>query len=375
MSIGIDITELPDERIVFSPSPLAELGAALHVLAEPAHHPGLHGWATATMSGLKPDLADRLHQADFLWRSTRADILLPAHPRDTLQGELDDLDGMDDERYVGAAMEISCGHSYAEGAPSPLVDAAQREQAMERASARGPRQAAFAKRLMDDPVTVRAWIRRLLEDCEQAFFRDLWQRARVQLAADARHKTELLQRRGLAAALASASPALSVEEAPVGGGSGARGRRIVVDKLTEGRTTATDPALPGGPGVTFLPTALGWPHLLALYAPGWRPVVTYPVVDVQLPQPVALDVMGRRMAALSHPQRMKFCLSLARAPYTTGELADTFGLTAPEVSRHLKVMKEAGLLKTHRRGRYVQYRLDLAVVARLGSDFLESVLR
>lgn len=372
MSIGIDITGLPDERVVFSPSPLAELGAALHVLAEPGHHPGLHGWATATVSGLKPDLADRLHQAEFLWRSTRADILLPPTPRDTLAEELDDLDGMSDERYVSAALEISCGHSYAEGAPSPIVDATQRERARERASARGPRQAAFAMRLMDDPATVRAWIRRLLEDCEQAFFRDVWQRTRVQLAADARHKTELLQRRGLAAALAAASPALSVEEVPDGG---THGRRIVVDKLSEGRTTATDPALPEGPGVTFLPTALGWPHLLALYAPGWRPVVTYPVVAAELPQPVALDLMGRRMEALSHPQRMKFCLSLARAPYTTGELADTFGLTSPEVSRHLAVMKKAGLLKTRRRGRYVQYRLDLTVVARLGSDFLESVLR
>ncbi|HET6859515.1 MAG TPA: helix-turn-helix domain-containing protein, partial [Streptomyces sp.] len=48
---------------------------------------------------------------------------------------------------------------------------------------------------------------------------------------------------------------------------------------------------------------------------------------------------------------------------------------APEVSRHLTVLKKAGLLTTQRRGRYVMHQLDLQVVARLGSDFLEGVLR
>lgn len=87
MSNVIDITGLPPERIVFSPSPLAELGAALHALSEPGHHPGLHGWVTATNAALKPDLADRLCEADFLWRSSRSDILLPAPPRgDTGRG-------------------------------------------------------------------------------------------------------------------------------------------------------------------------------------------------------------------------------------------------------------------------------------------------
>lgn len=33
MSVTIDITGLPPERIVFEPSPLAELGVALHALA------------------------------------------------------------------------------------------------------------------------------------------------------------------------------------------------------------------------------------------------------------------------------------------------------------------------------------------------------
>ncbi|MTE20382.1 metalloregulator ArsR/SmtB family transcription factor [Streptomyces sp. TRM43335] len=369
MSVVIDITGLPEEHVVFAPSPLAELSAALHVLSEPAHHPGLHGWTTTTLAGLEPDLAGRLAEADILWRSTRSDILLPGGPRPggTLAEELDLVDRMEDERYVQAALEINCGGDYGDGGPSPLTDEGARRRALERAAARGPGQLDFVRHLLADPPAVRAWIRRLLEDCDRAFFADTWQRVRGQLAADARHKTELMRRRGLAESLAAASTAITLEE-------DGRGRRVVVDKLAQGRTTAVDPTV--GPGLTLVPTAFGWPHLLVLHARGWRPVIEYPVASRELRAgPGSVELMQRRLEALAHPVRIRLCRSLARAPYTTGELADALGITAPEVSRHLKVLRGAGLLTTRRQGRYVQHQIDVTVVARLGSDFLEAVLR
>ncbi|MEU7163041.1 DUF5937 family protein [Streptomyces morookaense] len=372
MSVTIDITGLPPERLVFSPSPLAELCTALHALAEPGHHPGLHGWTTATNASLKPDLADRLCEAEFLWNSTFSDISMPfaalpgthGRPGATLAEDLDILDRLDDDVYVNAALEISCSHRYAQGGPSPLSDAGARAGALERATARGPRQLAFAQRLLEDPPTVRAWIRRLFEDCAEAFFDAVWQRVRVQLAADARHKAEVLRHRGLAEALAEVSAAATLD---------ADGSRISVDKISTGRTTALDPAV--GPGVTFVPSSFGWPHLWVLHAPGWRPVIHYPVAAPELPGPAALDLLKLRLEALSNPMRIRMCRYLARGAYTTSELAAANGITAPEVSRHVAVLKKAGLITTRRRGRYVLHQLDLTVVARLGSDFLEGVLR
>ncbi|MFF8844747.1 DUF5937 family protein [Streptomyces sp. NPDC015127] len=368
----IDIAGLPAERIVFEISPLAELGVALHALAEPGHHPGLHGWATATAASLKPDLADRLHDADFLWRSTFSDVFMPfaglpggaGRTGATVAEELDLLDRLDDERFVASALEFTCASTYGTGAPSPLTDPARRERALDLAATRGPRQLDFTRRLLDDPVSMRAWLRRLLEDCDEAFFADTWRRVSPQLAADARHKTEVLRRKGLAEALHAVSPALTLDEA--------RGR-ISADKLADGRTTAVDPAVGGG--LTFLPSSFGWPHLMVLHAPGWRPVVHYPVGAPDLPGPASVELLKLRMEALAHPMRMRLCRNLARAAYTTSELADGFGITAPEVSRHLAVLKKAGLISTRRRGRYVLHQLDVPAVARLGSDFLETVLR
>ncbi|WP_282696676.1 DUF5937 family protein [Streptomyces sp. CC208A] len=361
MSVTIDITGVPAERIVFSPSPLAELGNAVHVLAEPGHHPGHHAWAAATAAALDPGLADRLLEADFMWRSARSDFLLPARPRETLAEELDDLDRMDDEKFVDTALEISCSALYARGGvPSPLVDEGARRRALDLAAARGPRQAAFVERMLAAPTATRAWIRRLLEDCDEAFFAETWRRVRFQLAADARHKTELMRRKGLAAALADASGALRLEE-------DGDGTRIVVDKLLEARTS--------GRALTLLPSAFGRPHLIALYAPGWQPVIMYPAASREVGGTESVETVERRLDALAHPVRMRMCRSLARGPYSTSELADAYGITAPEVSRHLAVLRKAGLLTTRRRGRYVLHQLDFSVVARLGSDFLESVLR
>ncbi|MEU8525662.1 MULTISPECIES: DUF5937 family protein [Streptomyces] len=363
MSVTIDITGLPPERISFCPSPLAELGNALHALSEPAHHARLHAWTTSTAAALKPELADRLHEADFMWRSARSDFLMPAQPRETLAEELDDLDRMDDETFVGAALEITCfiGNT-GRPVPSPLVDASSRRRALDLAAARGPRQAAFVDRMLAEPAATRAWIRRLLEDCEDAFFGDTWRRVRVQLAADARHKTELLRRKGLAEALTAASPALSLEQDE-------RGRRIVVDKLVQRRTEARGTAL------TLIPSVFGWPHLFALYTPGWQPVIQYPVAAHEVGGTESIETVKLRLEALAHPLRMNLCRTLVRGAHSTGELADVYGITAPEVSRHLSVLKKAGLLTTRRRGRYVLHELDHSAVARLGSDFLEGLLR
>ncbi|MEV6969536.1 DUF5937 family protein [Hamadaea sp. NPDC051192] len=352
MAISIDITGVPQERFLFAPSPLAELTSMLHALSEPGHHPVLHGWITATSAALKPELSERMIEADFLWRSSRADFFVPSRPKATLAEELDEVDRLDDEAYVFAAlMTTSCGSA-------PLYRRFSREKALERASARGPRQADFAERLLDDPPRVRAWVRRLLEDCEQAFFAESWARVQNQLAADSRHKADLLAHHGLPAMLTAVSPSISLHD-----------DRIVVDKLQDNATTAY------GAGVTFVPTAFGHPHLLVVHAPGWRPVIQYPAAQPGLPHPISLQDVQRRIDALAHPVRRRLARTIARGPHTTGELADAWQLTAPEVSRHLAVLKQAGLVTVSRRGRYVLYQLDLVVCARLGADFVEAILR
>ncbi|MET7291379.1 DUF5937 family protein [Streptomyces griseoloalbus] len=368
MSVSIDIGGLRAERTVVVLSPLAELGMALHALSEPGHHPGLQGWVTGVTARLDPHLADRMCEADFLWRTTFSDLFLPSAgipgrrtlPGATLPEELDLLDKLSDEQFVDAALEFTCALPYGLPGPGPLADEGLRRRSLELAAARGPRQVLFTERLLADPPRIRAWLRQFLRDCDEAFFAETWSRLRHQLAADARRKTDLLRHKGLAEALAAVSPAVTLDET---------GDRITVDKLADGRTAT------GDGGLLLIPTSLGWPHLMVLHRFAWQPVLHYPVGSPELAAPPTVEQLALRMTALSHPVRMHMCRDLARSAYTTSELAQVHGMTAPEISRHLSVLKKAGLITTRRRGRYVLHQLDVTVVARLGSDFLEGILR
>ncbi|MFE1430576.1 DUF5937 family protein [Streptomyces fungicidicus] len=368
MGVHIDISGLRPEQVAVVPSPLAELGMALHALSEPGHHPGLQAWATGVTARLDPHLADRMCEADFLWRSTFSDLFLPCAgvpgrttlPGATLAEDLDLLDKLSDEQFVDAALEFTCALPYGLPGAGPLTDAGLRRRSLELAAARGPRQTEFTERLLSDPPGVRGRLRQFLEDCDEAFFAETWSRLRHQLAADTRHKTDLLRHKGPAGALTAVSPAVTVDEAA---------GRITVDKLGEGRTAT------GDGGLLLIPTSLGWPHLMVLHRYGWQPVLHYPVGSPELAAPQTVGQLALRMTALSHPVRMRMCRNLARSAYTTSELAQAHGMTAPEISRHLGVLKKAGLLTTRRRGRYVLHQLDVTVVARLGSEFLEGILR
>ncbi|MFD4785610.1 DUF5937 family protein [Streptomyces sp. NPDC058459] len=367
MSVTIDIAGLPAERISVVPSPLAELGLSLHALSEPGHHPELRGWVTAVSGRLDPYLADRLCEADFLWRTTFSDVFAPfaglpgrrGLPGGTLAEELDMLDKLTDEQFVDVALEFTCHSQYSQRSAGPLGDPELRRRALDLAAARGPVQERFASRLLQDPPAIRAWFRQLVLDCDEAFFAGTWARLQPQLAADARHKTELLRRKGPAEALSSLSGAVSLDE---------EAALITVDKLLVGRGTT------GDGGLTLVPTSLGWPHVLVLHRYGWQPVITYPAQATR-PEAPTVEQLTLRMEALAHPTRLRLCRHLARAPHSTSELADAHGMSAPEISRHLAVLKKAGLITSCRRGRYVQHQLDLAAVSRLGSDFIEGVLR
>jgi DNA-binding transcriptional ArsR family regulator len=362
VTLRIDIGGLPSGRLRFAASPLAELTAMLHVLAEPGHHPQLAGWAADVWAGLRPELAERLREAEFLWQSSRADFLVPARPRATLAKELDDVDRIDDETYVTAALITTCGSNRVHfGAPSPLADATARERALDLAQACGALQEAFAERLLTDPAAVRARIRQTLEECAEAFFDAAWTGVAVRLANDLRLKNDLLRRQGIGAALASVSDAVTL--AP-------DGNCIIVDKLQDDATAAHGPG-----GVTFLPSVFGRPHLVAVHAPGWQPVVQYPVAEPGPPDPVSLDTVTLRLEALAHPVRLRLLRTLARGPHTTGELAHAWELSPPEVSRHLAVLRRAGLLTARRQGRYVRYTVNLPDLTALGSDLLAAVLR
>ncbi|HEU0193175.1 MAG TPA: metalloregulator ArsR/SmtB family transcription factor [Gaiellales bacterium] len=75
---------------------------------------------------------------------------------------------------------------------------------------------------------------------------------------------------------------------------------------------------------------------------------------------------ARRMKALGHPVRLGIAIRLAQAPETCAcDFADVFGVSQPTVSEHLRVLRQAGLVTTRRRGTQICYSLDASAMAEL----------
>lgn len=71
--------------------------------------------------------------------------------------------------------------------------------------------------------------------------------------------------------------------------------------------------------------------------------------------PAVDDAAVRFFQALGDATRLRLLAELKSEPRTVGELVDALGCPQPKVSRHLKVLKEAGLVVDHRDGRNVTY--------------------
>ena len=70
--------------------------------------------------------------------------------------------------------------------------------------------------------------------------------------------------------------------------------------------------------------------------------------------------MTNAFAALAEPMRQAIVERLAEAPSSVGELAALLPVSRPAVSQHLKVLKEAKLVRDEARGTRRVYRIDPA---------------
>ncbi len=62
--------------------------------------------------------------------------------------------------------------------------------------------------------------------------------------------------------------------------------------------------------------------------------------------------------AISEVRRREILGLLAQQEQSVGDLVDSMGLTQPQVSKHLRVLREVGLVKVREEGRHRWYRID-----------------
>jgi ArsR family transcriptional regulator len=69
--------------------------------------------------------------------------------------------------------------------------------------------------------------------------------------------------------------------------------------------------------------------------------------------------------ALADPTRRQILELLAKRDLTAGEIAERFPIAFASVSRHLAILRDAGLVASEREGQFIRYRLNTTVYQEL----------
>jgi len=68
------------------------------------------------------------------------------------------------------------------------------------------------------------------------------------------------------------------------------------------------------------------------------------------------------MKAIADPVRREILNMLKKGRLSAGEIGEQFDITAAAISRHLSVLKDAGLIFDSREGKYIFYELNASVL-------------
>lgn len=187
------------------------------------------------------------------------------------------------------------------------------------------------------------------------FFDDLWRQLEPTLTDSVKQTGHRLRTEAPGRVLAGLSPTCAEHHNPP---------RVIVDKLHHSVIH------PARRPLLLMPTWYGAPHFVVKREPGMTPVWHSPIA----PQQVGINLARQRLMALTDANRSQLCRLIAREPMTTSGLAARLNMSQPQVSRHLRLLRDLDLVHAERRGRSVYYSLDISAVSGIGKDVVTALM-
>ena len=309
MSITFRITDPASCR--WAISPLRETLSAVRLLSDP-HRQGYHQpWLRAVATAL--DELDLTPLRQVMPRTTYSpDFLTPAPPGPTARFE-DELAlvARTPPKQVRAELSRCMREQHGRRLPPP------------------------AQALANQPVSSRNLLANTLAACWEQLIFPWWQRIRDVLAGDIAYRTRQLADGGLAAVLTDLHPKIRWQHPT-----------LVVDIASTGFRDVES-------GLALMPSVFEWPSVGVTMDRPWLPTIDYPARGIaalwepRTDPPAALArLLGQTRAIL---------LAALTEPTSTTALARRCALPNSTVSEHLTVLRDAGLVTTHRTGRYLQH--------------------
>ncbi len=351
------------ERLAFAYSPVLEAVLSLHVLVEPKHHPIQHQWVRQ-MQRLSPALKREIAAFSFAYRSYFPAFLFPAATGTfaTFESELTHLRTIAPQVLSVEFTEIfACGMLPRDLARTEDLVAC--DLILKNAASLEPESLSLVRLALEEPLTLLDRFLNLLSTYWDAAFQVEWQRLEELLASNVAEAGVHIAVHGLYAFLQSLWPEIRTDQAA---------ECFWLERPHEHEVVI-------GPDEQFVlvPSVYVWPHVRVNCDQPWPPTLIFPIAHLMqtahppLPPRDILHVLR----ALADDTRLRALRLIAEQPRSTQELAPLVGLSEAALSKHLRLLAEAGVLEAHRTGYYVLYHLvpeQITVVTESIHTYLET---
>jgi DNA-binding transcriptional ArsR family regulator len=322
-------------------SPVIETIFSLHVLTQPRHHPLQHQWVRSARQ-LPHELRHRIGEFAWAYDGYVPALASPAGGYSSFEDELDFL------RALGPSqLRMELLRPFAlefPRTPEMLEKSRVRDLILQRAAACGPAAGHLARLALEDPEAVFRQFAEVLAEYWERAFKHEWERLEPLLADTVTAAGRDLAARGPYPFLSQ----ISTRVRP------AQGEGCVWISKEPG----ADVSISDAGHLVLVPSAYIWPHL-GVELDETLPSIAYPApfVTDQARPVIPPQELLRVLRALGDDTRLRALRFIAERPRSTQELAQLVQVSESALSKHLRIMSEAGILTTRRQGYYVLYEI------------------
>ncbi|WP_344495762.1 ArsR/SmtB family transcription factor [Nonomuraea monospora] len=356
--------------VVFGCSPALEALRSLHVLGSVRRHPLHISWALRTRERLDAELRNEIDQFAY-WCQYRPLALPHIWRPDEVSSWPEELVALREAPLEHYAEHLLAETLAVNGRLAPVrleevhADPVLRERAENTVRQRHPASVRVLRELIEDPERSRQRFADFLSAYWESCMAGEWPNLQRYLLADIAARSRTGFQDGLMSMLEGLAPQLRVAQ---------EGPQVSIT-LAPARDgfAPLEMNLTEQDRLVLVPSHFAWPLLTI----GGRREL-HPGRDRQSVQiTYALDAMQRTaqppapseellklLRAAAHPTRLQILQLLAGRSRSTRELAGLIGLTEPAISKHLKLLAEAGWAEPERHSYYVYYRLVRATQGR-----------
>lgn len=341
------------EKLSFKYSAAQEMLWSLHVLSDPSHHQNLLSWALRVNSSLAPDLLKEVQDisASFDQWSPFLELVEALEGEknaswEQLQAELAKM-GQALFVYYALGRRVTVGELIKVIRQPALVEGfiSSHELAGEKE---------MFRKLLANPEEVRRKFLGTLEGYWQQSFSSEMNRLEEVFLESLQDKIGVFRQSGLAELLSSLG--LGFKQV----GQGIEGEAVVGEEIIPIHLGLEDVQR-----IIVMPSVFAAPHLFPVYR---EKVLTLryqcPYPEESQAQPhLDGEKLLQILKALADGTRLRILQMIAKGPKYTGEIAQELGFSEPTVSRHMKLLKSAGLVQITRADNFIYYSLDKQIIA------------